>query len=139
MKLKDGVTFLGARPCNPMLWMISQDTRVEGHRVVTLHCRKKESGYAQRSVVSLHRWKYRLRVSFSDQKVNLGVKLWSRYEMPLRDICINLYGKVELIQNRFCFFFPISKPVKVGKRGSERTGACKSDPKRNTSVVFYFC
>ncbi|KAK2840612.1 hypothetical protein Q7C36_012191 [Tachysurus vachellii] len=47
VKLKDGVTFLGARPCNPMLWMISQDARVEGHRVVTLHCRKKESSYAQ--------------------------------------------------------------------------------------------
>ncbi|GAA6076524.1 transmembrane protein 132C isoform X1, partial [Tachysurus ichikawai] len=54
VKLKDGVTFLGARPCNPMLWMISQDARVEGHRVVTLHCRKKESSYAQRSVMCLH-------------------------------------------------------------------------------------
>lgn len=53
VKLKDGVTFLGARPCNPMLWMISQDVRVEGHRVVTLHCRKKESSYAQRSELSL--------------------------------------------------------------------------------------
>lgn len=50
VKLRDGVTFLGARPCNPMLWMISQDARVEGHRVVTLHCQKKESSYAQRSV-----------------------------------------------------------------------------------------
>ncbi|XP_062855612.1 transmembrane protein 132C-like isoform X2 [Trichomycterus rosablanca] len=48
VKLKEGVTFLGARPCNPMLWMISQDVRIEGHRVVTLHCRRKESSYTQR-------------------------------------------------------------------------------------------
>ncbi|XP_035392423.1 transmembrane protein 132C [Electrophorus electricus] len=48
VKLQDGVAFLGARPCNPTLWMVSQDVRSEGHRVVTLHCRRKESSYGQR-------------------------------------------------------------------------------------------
>ncbi|KAJ8379932.1 hypothetical protein SKAU_G00007100 [Synaphobranchus kaupii] len=48
VKLKEGVAFLGARPSNPALWMVSQDARSEGHRVVTLHCRRKESSYGQR-------------------------------------------------------------------------------------------
>uniref|UniRef100_A0A9J8A4U8 Transmembrane protein 132C n=1 Tax=Cyprinus carpio carpio TaxID=630221 RepID=A0A9J8A4U8_CYPCA len=47
VKLKDGVAFLGARPSNPTLWMVSQDVRTEGHRIVTLHCRRKESSYGQ--------------------------------------------------------------------------------------------
>ncbi|XP_068167740.1 transmembrane protein 132C [Antennarius striatus] len=47
VKLKEGVTFLGARPSNPTQWMVSQDVRSEGHRVVTLRCRRKESGYDQ--------------------------------------------------------------------------------------------
>ncbi|KAI4886992.1 hypothetical protein NFI96_004505 [Prochilodus magdalenae] len=47
VKLKDGVAFLGARPCNPTMWMVSQDVRTEGHKVVTLHCRRKESSYGQ--------------------------------------------------------------------------------------------
>ncbi|KAF3696045.1 Transmembrane protein 132C Precursor [Channa argus] len=47
VKLKEGVTFLGARPSNPTQWIVSQDVRSEGHRVVTLHCRKKESSYDQ--------------------------------------------------------------------------------------------
>jgi hypothetical protein len=50
VKLKEGMAFLGARPSNPTLWMVSQDVRSEGHRVVTLHCRRKESSYGQRSV-----------------------------------------------------------------------------------------
>lgn len=49
VKLKEGMTFLGARPSNPTLWMVSQDVRSEGHRVVTLHCRRKEASYGQRS------------------------------------------------------------------------------------------
>ncbi|XP_064210060.1 transmembrane protein 132C isoform X1 [Anguilla rostrata] len=49
VKLKEGVAFLGARPSNPALWMVSQDARSEGHRVVTLHCRRKESSYGQRA------------------------------------------------------------------------------------------
>lgn len=52
VKLKEGVAFLGARPSNPTQWIVSQDVRSEGHRVVTLHCRRKESGYdQQRSAV----------------------------------------------------------------------------------------
>ncbi|KAM4745352.1 transmembrane protein 132C [Anableps anableps] len=47
VKLKEGVTFLGARPSNPTQWIVSQDLRSEGHRVVTLHCRRKESTYDQ--------------------------------------------------------------------------------------------
>ncbi|CAL8295053.1 unnamed protein product, partial [Gadus morhua 'NCC'] len=48
VKLKEGVTFLGARPSNPAQWMVSQDVRSEGHRVVTLRCRRKqESVYDQ--------------------------------------------------------------------------------------------
>ncbi|XP_061586745.1 transmembrane protein 132C [Cololabis saira] len=43
VKLKEGVTFLGARPSNPAQWMVSQDVRSEGHRVVTFHCHRKES------------------------------------------------------------------------------------------------
>uniref|UniRef100_A0A8C8A1E9 Transmembrane protein 132C n=1 Tax=Oryzias sinensis TaxID=183150 RepID=A0A8C8A1E9_9TELE len=51
VKLKEGVTFLGARPSNPTQWIVSQDVRSEGHRVVTLHCHRKESTYErQRSV-----------------------------------------------------------------------------------------
>ncbi|KAL0979473.1 hypothetical protein UPYG_G00185520 [Umbra pygmaea] len=49
VKLKEGMAFLGARPSNPTLWMVSQDVRSEGHKVVTLHCRRKESSYGQRS------------------------------------------------------------------------------------------
>ncbi|KTG42003.1 hypothetical protein cypCar_00006405 [Cyprinus carpio] len=43
VKLKDGVAFLGARASNPVQWTVSQDVRSEGHRVVTLHCRRKEA------------------------------------------------------------------------------------------------
>ncbi|KAJ7988475.1 hypothetical protein DPEC_G00323950 [Dallia pectoralis] len=43
VKLKDGVAFLGARASNPVLWTVSQDVRSEGHRVVTLHCHRKEN------------------------------------------------------------------------------------------------
>uniref|UniRef100_A0A4W5QE81 Transmembrane protein 132C n=1 Tax=Hucho hucho TaxID=62062 RepID=A0A4W5QE81_9TELE len=55
VKLKEGMVFLGARPSNPTLWMVSQDVRSEGHRVVTLHCRRKESSYGQRSEVGVQR------------------------------------------------------------------------------------
>uniref|UniRef100_A0AAQ5XA46 Uncharacterized protein n=1 Tax=Amphiprion ocellaris TaxID=80972 RepID=A0AAQ5XA46_AMPOC len=56
VKLKEGVTFLGARPSNPTQWIVSQDVRSEGHRVVTLHCRKKESSYdQQRSEMGVQR------------------------------------------------------------------------------------
>ncbi|XP_077353869.1 transmembrane protein 132C isoform X1 [Festucalex cinctus] len=48
VKLKDGVAFLGARASNPVLWTVSQDVRSEGHRVVTLHCRRKENSFGQR-------------------------------------------------------------------------------------------
>ncbi|XP_077594053.1 transmembrane protein 132C-like [Stigmatopora nigra] len=48
VKLNDGVAFLGARASNPVLWTVSQDVRSEGHRVVTLHCRRKENGFSQR-------------------------------------------------------------------------------------------
>ncbi|XP_061732670.1 transmembrane protein 132C [Nerophis ophidion] len=48
VKLKDGVAFLGARASNPVVWTVSQDVRSEGHRVVTLHCRRKESSFGQR-------------------------------------------------------------------------------------------
>ncbi|XP_072311380.1 transmembrane protein 132C [Eucyclogobius newberryi] len=48
VRLKDGVAFLGARASNPVLWTVSQDVRSEGHRIVTLHCRKKENSFAQR-------------------------------------------------------------------------------------------
>uniref|UniRef100_A0A8C3A3Q7 Transmembrane protein 132C n=1 Tax=Cyclopterus lumpus TaxID=8103 RepID=A0A8C3A3Q7_CYCLU len=56
VKLKEGLTFLGARPSNPTQWIVSQDVRSEGHRVVTLHCRRKESGYdQQRSEMGVQR------------------------------------------------------------------------------------
>ncbi|XP_044222416.1 transmembrane protein 132C [Thunnus albacares] len=56
VKLKEGVTFLGARPSNPTQWIVSQDVRSEGHRVVTLHCRRKESSYdQQRSEMGVQR------------------------------------------------------------------------------------
>nr|XP_057927434.1 transmembrane protein 132C isoform X2 [Doryrhamphus excisus] len=47
VKLREGVTFLGARPSNPTQWIVSQDVRSEGHRVVTLRCRRKESSFDQ--------------------------------------------------------------------------------------------
>ncbi|KAI4816589.1 hypothetical protein KUCAC02_008912 [Chaenocephalus aceratus] len=49
VKLKDGVAFLGARASNPVVWTVSQEVRSEGHRVVTLHCRRKENSYSQRA------------------------------------------------------------------------------------------
>nr|XP_040054018.1 transmembrane protein 132C [Gasterosteus aculeatus aculeatus] len=49
VKLKDGVAFLGARASNPVVWTVSQDVRSEGHRVVTLHCRRKENSFSQRA------------------------------------------------------------------------------------------
>ncbi|XP_069038285.1 transmembrane protein 132C [Lepisosteus oculatus] len=49
VKLKEGVTFLGARSSNPVLWTVSQDTRSEGHRVITLHCRRKENSPLERA------------------------------------------------------------------------------------------
>ncbi|XP_038590524.1 transmembrane protein 132C [Micropterus salmoides] len=48
VKLKDGVAFLGARAINPVVWTVSQDVRSEGHRIVTLHCRRKENSFSQR-------------------------------------------------------------------------------------------
>ncbi|XP_061148532.1 transmembrane protein 132C isoform X1 [Syngnathus typhle] len=48
VKLRDGVAFLGARASNPVSWTVSQDVRSEGHRVVTLHCRRKENSFGQR-------------------------------------------------------------------------------------------
>lgn len=50
VKLKDDVGFLGAKATNPVQWTVSQDVRSEGHRVVTLHCRRKDTSYGQRSV-----------------------------------------------------------------------------------------
>ncbi|XP_061527352.1 transmembrane protein 132C [Phycodurus eques] len=47
VKLREGVTFLGARPSNPAQWFVSQDVRSEGHRVVTLRCQRKESNFDQ--------------------------------------------------------------------------------------------
>ncbi|KAL4609248.1 transmembrane protein 132C-like [Arapaima gigas] len=47
--LKEGVTFLGARPSDPVFWMSSQEARSEGHREVTLHCQRKAPGAGQRS------------------------------------------------------------------------------------------
>jgi len=44
------VAFLGARASNPVQWTVSQDVRSEGHRVVTLHCRRKEANFGKRSV-----------------------------------------------------------------------------------------
>ncbi|KAF7663485.1 hypothetical protein LDENG_00209470, partial [Lucifuga dentata] len=49
VKLKDGVAFLGARASNPVVWTVSQDVRSEGHRVVTLHCHRKETSFSQRA------------------------------------------------------------------------------------------
>ncbi|KAI4893199.1 hypothetical protein NFI96_018517 [Prochilodus magdalenae] len=54
VKLKDGVAFLGARVSNPAQWTVSQDVRNEGHRVVTLHCRRKDGSFGQ-SVASFSR------------------------------------------------------------------------------------
>lgn len=50
VKLKDGVAFLGARASDPVVWTVSQDVRSDGHRVVTLHCRRKDNGFSQRYV-----------------------------------------------------------------------------------------
>uniref|UniRef100_A0A3Q2P6I1 Transmembrane protein 132C n=1 Tax=Fundulus heteroclitus TaxID=8078 RepID=A0A3Q2P6I1_FUNHE len=50
VRLKDGVVFLGARASNPVMWTVSQDVRSEGHRVVTLHCHRKENSFNQRYV-----------------------------------------------------------------------------------------
>ncbi|CAB1446060.1 unnamed protein product [Pleuronectes platessa] len=50
VRLKDGVAFLGARASNPVAWTVSQDVRSEGHRVVTLHCRRKENSFGQRTL-----------------------------------------------------------------------------------------
>ncbi|XP_029024477.1 transmembrane protein 132C [Betta splendens] len=47
VRLKDGVAFLGARTSNPVAWTVSQDVKSEGHRIVTLHCRRKESSFSQ--------------------------------------------------------------------------------------------
>lgn len=44
------MAFLGARASNPVQWTVSQDVRSEGHRVVTLHCRRKEANFGKRSV-----------------------------------------------------------------------------------------
>ncbi|TRY60468.1 hypothetical protein DNTS_028905 [Danionella cerebrum] len=51
VKLKDGVVFLGARASNPVQWTVSQDVRSEGHRVVTLHCRRKDANFGKRTLV----------------------------------------------------------------------------------------
>ncbi|XP_028319266.1 transmembrane protein 132C-like isoform X2 [Gouania willdenowi] len=48
VRLKEGVAFLGARASNPVMWTVSQDVRSEGHRVVTLHCHRKENSFPQR-------------------------------------------------------------------------------------------
>uniref|UniRef100_A0A3B4TVC8 Transmembrane protein 132C n=1 Tax=Seriola dumerili TaxID=41447 RepID=A0A3B4TVC8_SERDU len=55
VKLKDGVAFLGARASNPVVWTVSQDVRSEGHRIVTLHCRKKENSFSQRYAAGYQR------------------------------------------------------------------------------------
>ncbi|XP_048114367.1 transmembrane protein 132D [Alosa alosa] len=55
VKLKDGVAFLGARASNPTQWTISQDARSEGHRVVTLHCRRKDANFGQRMEAAFQR------------------------------------------------------------------------------------
>lgn len=66
VKLKEGVTFLGARPSNPTQWIVSQDVRSEGHRVVTLRCRRKESSYdLQRSGQFTSHWMITRNTRFS--------------------------------------------------------------------------
>ncbi|XP_023682765.1 transmembrane protein 132C-like isoform X3 [Paramormyrops kingsleyae] len=47
VKLKEGVVFLGAKPTAAVLWAVSQDMPSNSRRVVTLHCRRKESGFIQ--------------------------------------------------------------------------------------------
>lgn len=115
VKLKDGVTFLGARPCNPTLWMISQDARVEGHRVVTLHCRKKESGYAQRYVA----------LEFPSKLRRL---IW---EVNYRDAMKRHFALTFTLKWKYTGIdFTISEPVKVGRCRSELRVARKSEQKR---------
>lgn len=40
--------FLGARTSDPAVWTVTQDIRSEGHRVVTLHCQRKDNSFVQR-------------------------------------------------------------------------------------------
>ncbi|XP_062867212.1 transmembrane protein 132D [Trichomycterus rosablanca] len=55
VKLKDDVAFLGAKAVNPAQWTVSQDVRSEGHRVVTLHCRRKDANFGQRAESGLQK------------------------------------------------------------------------------------
>ncbi|KAF7697002.1 hypothetical protein HF521_005420 [Silurus meridionalis] len=55
VKLKDDVAFLGAKTTNPVQWTVSQDVRSEGHRIVTLHCRRKDPSYGQRMEAGLQK------------------------------------------------------------------------------------
>lgn len=43
--MKDGAVFLGARASDPVVWTVSQDIRSEGHRVITLHCHRKDNSF----------------------------------------------------------------------------------------------
>ncbi|KAJ3605588.1 hypothetical protein NHX12_027633, partial [Muraenolepis orangiensis] len=60
--MRDGVVFLGTRTSNPVAWTVSQDVRSEGHRVVTLHCRRKENSYGQRAEAAVAGYQRVLRV-----------------------------------------------------------------------------
>lgn len=93
VKLKEGVTFLGARPSNPTEWIVSQDVRSEGHRVVTLHCHKKESSYdQQRSVFT----------SSSDSSEDFPVHiLHNKYTRPAASLNIKKQIHTKLLSYQF--------------------------------------
>ncbi|XP_067114802.1 LOW QUALITY PROTEIN: transmembrane protein 132C-like [Osmerus mordax] len=84
VKLKDGVAFLGARASNPVLWTVSQDVRSEGHRVVTLHCRRKDNTFAQSGEAAGYQRVLQVDLEVNGLLVPLGSRVVSwQVEYPL--------------------------------------------------------
>ncbi|KAI5622155.1 transmembrane protein 132C isoform X2, partial [Silurus asotus] len=114
VKLKDGVTFLGARPCNPMLWMISQDARVEGHRVVTLHCRKKESSYAQRVEPGWQRVvQVDLEMDVIVDSVGSGIISWMVEYPGIRATSDETETKIHIVQRELAGIVPLAMDTEI--------------------------
>ncbi|MCJ8735430.1 hypothetical protein PDJAM_G00246830 [Pangasius djambal] len=114
VKLKDGVTFLGARPCNPMLWMISQDARVEGHRVVTLHCRKKESSYAQRVEPGWQRVvQVDLEMDVIVDSVGSGLISWMVEYPGIRATSDETETKIHIVQRELAGIVPLAMDTEI--------------------------
>ncbi|XP_053480052.1 transmembrane protein 132D-like [Ictalurus furcatus] len=97
-----------------MLWMISQDVRVEGHRVVTLHCRKKESSYAQRVEPGWQRVvQVDLEMDAIVDSVGSGLISWMVEYPGIRATSDETETKIHIVQRELSGIVPLAMDTEI--------------------------